>query len=339
MPRVRPRFVIGVDEAGYGPNLGPLVITAISFARSHEGDEADWQDRFRRKWRDASETPVPLPAIDDSKRVYGSGRSLGPLETVALAVVTLAQERTSSSSGEWRSAPSGRCEVPSSLERLCAALRASPSWPPWHQSSPMALPLEAPSDHVAAATEAWTEAERASGIRLVSVRSRVIFPMEWNAGLAREPNKASLLSSLSLGLVKEAAAALPAEGDIYVACDKHGGRQHYLRFLVEIWPGALLDVEWERPESSRYRTRVDGRLAVIEFRKGGESELPVALASMVSKYVREVAMAEFNAFWRRHLPDVRPTAGYPVDAARFRRETEDIRRALGITDDVFWRTK
>ena len=173
----------------------------------------------------------------------------------------------------------------------------------------------------------------------MSVRSRVIFPKEWNTRLAREPNKASLLSSFSLGLVKEAAAALPAESDIYVACDKHGGRQHYLRFLVEIWPGALLDVEWERPESSRYRTRVDGRLAVIEFRKGGESELPVALASMVSKYVREVSMAEFNAFWRRHLPDVRPTAGYPVDAARFRRETEDVRRALGITDNVFWRTK
>ena len=339
MSRVCPRFVIGVDEAGYGPNLGPLVVTAVSFARRLEEEDGEWQDHFRSTWREAADTSVSLPPIDDSKKIYSSRRSLAPLETVALAAATLSLERASSPPADWESTASRRCEVPSSLARLCDALRASPSWPPWHESPPMALPLEAPSEHLGAAREAWLEAEQASGTRLVSIRSRVIFPKEWNAGLAREPNKASLLSSVSLGLVKEAAAALPAECDIHVACDKHGGRQHYLRFLVDVWPGALFNVEWERPESSRYRARVDGRLAVMEFRKGGESELPVALASMVSKYVREVSMAEFNAFWRRQLPDVRPTAGYPVDAARFRRETEDVRRALGITDDVFWRTK
>ena len=31
----------------------------------------------------------------------------------------------------------------------------------------------------------------------------------------------------------------------------------------------------------------------------------------------ELFMAEFNAFWRKHLPELKPTAGYPTDAARY----------------------
>ena len=38
---------------------------------------------------------------------------------------------------------------------------------------------------------------------------------------------------------------------------------------------------------------------------------------MVSKYVRERLMEEFNRFWRERTPGLKPTAGYPGDAKRF----------------------
>ena len=57
---------------------------------------------------------------------------------------------------------------------------------------------------------------------------------------------------------------------------------------------------------------------------------------MFAKYLRELAMIAFNQFWQRHVPNLRPTAGYPVDAKRFRREIRTHQRQLHITDQMLW---
>ena len=60
---------------------------------------------------------------------------------------------------------------------------------------------------------------------------------------------------------------------------------------------------------------------------------------MVSKYLREAAMLAFNRFWRERVPELRPTAGYPSDARRFRRDIAHAQRALGLADALVWRVK
>ena len=65
----------------------------------------------------------------------------------------------------------------------------------------------------------------------------------------------------------------------------------------------------------------------------------VALASIVSKTVREHWMDAFNAHWQARVPGLRPTAGYPVDAARFRRAIEADCDARGLTPADWWRAK
>ena len=78
----------------------------------------------------------------------------------------------------------------------------------------------------------------------------------------------------------------------------------------------------------------------IRFSAKGESSAPVALASITAKYVRELSMRLFNEFWRDAVsPDLQPTAGYPVDALRFRADVDDARLRFGVPDDVFWRKK
>ena len=69
----------------------------------------------------------------------------------------------------------------------------------------------------------------------------------------------------------------------------------------------------------------------------GESFLPAALASMFAKYTRELTMDAFNAWWAQHLPEIKPTAGYPQDAKRFLAEIEPLLEPLGIDRDVLWR--
>ena len=58
----------GIDEAGYGPNLGPLVMTAVVA----EGERPDlWRDRESWICR-AGGDPGRL-WVDDSKRLYHPG--------------------------------------------------------------------------------------------------------------------------------------------------------------------------------------------------------------------------------------------------------------------------
>ena len=75
------------------------------------------------------------------------------------------------------------------------------------------------------------------------------------------------------------------------------------------------------------------------FRTKAEALLPVALASMVSKYVREVIMIQFNRFWQSFLPDLRPTKGYPQDAKRFWEEIKSTAAELGIEKQEIWRCR
>ena len=56
----------------------------------------------------------------------------------------------------------------------------------------------------------------------------------------------------------------------------------------------------------------------------------VALASMVSKYLRELLMGCFNGYWLGEVPSLRPTAGYYQDGLRFLKEIEPHLRRLGV---------
>jgi ribonuclease HII len=65
----------------------------------------------------------------------------------------------------------------------------------------------------------------------------------------------------------------------------------------------------------------------------------VALASMLSKYLREVLMGEFNAFWQGRVVGLKATAGYPRDALRFFEQIRAAAAELGIAEAALWRRR
>jgi hypothetical protein len=140
-------------------------------------------------------------------------------------------------------------------------------------------------------------------------------------------------------LARVLAEHVPAECNepVIVVCDKHGGRNRYGRLLQQQFVDTLVEVYEESMAESVYRwTRGDTRIEA-RFRMGGEAFLPTALASMVSKYLRELAMRAFNDFWCCEIPELRRTAGYPRDAQRFKTAIAERQLALQIADNVVWR--
>jgi hypothetical protein len=320
-------YVIGTDEAGYGPNLGPLVISA-SVWEVPDGTCAD--DLYRivggviAATANASGDNSPRMVIGDSKAIYQSGKGLSTLERGVLVALALLDHAPATWRGVW-------CALaPDCHGTLCAH--------PWYVDFDAPVPLEAVGEAIQPLGKFVQRELSAVGVRLVGLRSRVIFESEFNRLVERHGSKGTLLSHATLELAAKSIETLPC-GPITVVCDKHGGRSRYRDLLMQWFPEHLIEIYGEGREESLYRFGPAVRRVEFAFRAKGEKCLATALASMASKYLRELAMRAFNAFWCSRIPGLTPTAGYPEDAARFKRSIAEVQTEHGIDDRLLWRCR
>lgn len=319
-------LIIGIDEAGYGPNLGPLVVGASSWSVPPADQPIDLHALLAgavcRSVDEAKGEPR-LP-IADSKELYSPGGTLATLEKSVLAAAMLAGHGASN----W-------VEFTNSLD----AGDASPDQPPpWNRDFDLPLPTCNSSDEISVAHDSLGQTCDRAGVTLRRIAAAIVQPATFNDLAEKHGNKAALLSRVSLSLAKKL-SVLSTQTEVFIYCDKHGGRKRYAGFLQDIFETGLIRVLYETAGESAYRFMHEEREIEIRFTAKGESQLPVALASMTAKYLRELSMQAFNAFWRGHLPAIRPTAGYPQDARRFRAEIAALQQQLGITDHELWRER
>ena len=302
-------LVIGTDEAGYGPNLGPLVVSATAWSVPPKVDLTELGKTLREQGID----------IADSKQLYHGGGSLKTLEH-GVWIAHLSADKTKISVEMDSDDP---CWQDGFFDKLVAET----SWRDVHKLADVLL-----------------STLESVGVRLLRLRSFIVGAKSFNQRLDACGSKGTLLSEVTLEIVRDFFTETPEyrlsdseyrlNGGI-VLCDKHGGRNRYLDILTRFFPDEFfLIVEESRPLSV-YRSKE----LEFRFQSKGESQLPVALASMLSKYLREISMLKFNAFWRSHLPDLKPTAGYPEDAKRFKADIAAVQARLGISDNLIWRKK
>ena len=317
------RLLIGTDEAGYGPNLGPLTVTATAWEIPADVEPASLWDEFRDIVTNAPTRGDQRLFVADSKAVYSSGDGLEDLEVAALAFLRTLD-----------------CPV-STIDQLCQAISADNFMmmyqeEAWNQTPGRTLPCDASEDHILEWQQTLNEAMTQKQIRLLGIRSRIMFPKEFNQLVAESDSKGVVLSNATMGLVRELVDRFGAdELSVLVVCDKHGGRNRYDELIASHFDDQFVFRMEEGRERSRYRM---GRTEFC-FRTRAEELLPVALSSMVSKYLREVLMHQFNEFWATHVPGLKPTQGYPVDARRFRDEIAEAARVLQLSEVQFWRNR
>lgn len=331
--------LIGMDEAGYGPNLGPLVVTATCWQVGGEPAPDLWESlsgAVRKVGHSAATRNDDRLAIDDSKRVYAGTRGRRDLEAGVLAFVQSLASRV----------PSDRpaaAPVPLHLSALCNLVEAEPNanepQPPWWSAHDPPLPCYCDAALLARRQRRLQQHLHESGVRLLAIRCRLICPARFNALLRRETSKAAMLSRVAIALLRQACEQLPSAPATAVA-DKHGGRTYYRGLLQDAFPDEFVFCLAESRRHSQYRIQRDGNVLHVRFQQGAEAEhLPVALASMVSKYLRELYMEQFNGFWTRRIDGLKPTAGYPADAPRFWNAIRPLSEQMGIPASAIWRAR
>lgn len=333
-------LVIGMDEAGYGPNLGPLVVTTTVWEVPGHPRETDFWTQFAEACCSCPEKGDQRLHIADSKQVYNPSRGLAALERSVLAALYLAQVPCGCFQDLWRSLTRGE-KLPAcpprkhltdgSADRPAACDHESE---PWFADADVDLPHELHTERAAELAERWQTCCERSGLRLRAIRSDIVLTDRFNRLTRSADSKGVALSRISMQLLRSVWEP-DGEEPTWIIADKHGGRNRYDDLLAEILDGAMVFRVEEGAERSLYRIgRTD-----VRFQTRAEEHFPVALASMVSKYVRELAMVLFNRFWSRHVPDLKPTKGYPTDAGRFRQDIAAVQQALGIPDNVLWRER
>jgi hypothetical protein len=255
-------------------------------------------------------------------------KSRGSLAELELGVLAAAQAADGDFPHDWRAA--WQRWAPESLATLEAI--------PWYAGFHCPLPVAADPLRVCDCGKFLADGIDQAGFTLATLRAVALFPPTFNQRLVACGSKGTLLTEATFLLIQELLAQR-ADDAAFVFCDKHGGRSKYGPLLQRTFPETRVEVLEESRARSVYRWGPVNRRVETRFSAKGDRFLPSALASMVAKYLRELAMQAFNAYWQQQLPGLQPTAGYPVDARRFRRAIQARMRQLNIPLATLWRER
>ena len=325
----------GIDEAGYGPVMGPLVVARSafspgSFPGSFEltSDGAApcclWQAMKAGVCRTAAESrKTGKLAVNDSKKLHTKAAGLRYLEAACLGFGQLAESAGAKSQaacvGQWLES-AGRHE---SLLPWYAASEEHP----WD-----ALPVAVTAGELAVQVNVLRQCCEQAGVAVLEPPApAVVFEDVFNRMAAATRSKAALSFSFVAKhldhIWRQCGEGRPA----FVAVDRQSGRMRYRELLSDALPGAAMTVLEETEQRSAYRLEQPPRVMTVAFEVGAEEKhLPVALASMTAKYARELMMARLNAWFIQRIDGLQPTAGYATDGNRFLREVQPHLARLGV---------
>jgi len=344
---------VGIDEAGYGPLLGPLCVGMAAVrvdgwdAESGGGGAPDlWAALAGAVCREAGDRARRI-AVNDSKalKLANSSTKRHPLTHLERGVLAFVLCRES----EEACAELSAC--PCSDGEFLGLVGAECPGQAWYRedgASGGVFPVGHTPEQIGIARSVLgAELERAG----VSVLETACFVMDegaFNEVVERAGTKAA---TTEVGLSGHLRTAWERWGEVgavgggggggggavRVVCDRQSGRADYSELLARALPRAEVRETHRSAEASRYEVREGEarRMHVLFLTESEKQHLPVALASMLAKLTRETLMGRLNRYFAARIPGLKPTAGYRQDGWRWIEEgvrggaiSEEERRGL-----------
>ncbi|MEQ8769992.1 MAG: hypothetical protein RIB60_05735 [Phycisphaerales bacterium] len=295
----------GMDEAGFGPMLGPLCVgmTAIRVRDwdPESGAPDVWSLLAPEVCRTAKDARGGRLAIADSKALKGSNalKTRHPLRHLERGVLAFA----GAMGWELGDDHALRAQTGTALED-CA----------WQRGDPIALPLDWSEGERSIAVNVMHKALERAGIEVLDLRCRAIGVGEFNRVVERSGSKGAATEVALVEHMVRLRERWGGDDHVRVVCDRQSGRLDYRDLMRRVWGSGVEELERSN-RVSRYR--VGERLGVQFVPEAEDAHFPVALASMLAKLMRELAMIRFNRYWAARVPELKPTAGYVQDARRW----------------------
>jgi ribonuclease HII len=308
----RAMILVGIDENGLGPRLGPLLVTAISARCTESGAKAAQKPA----------TKAMGVRLGDSKDLVSHGdTSLG--EAWARAAYARVSGSNAKSPDDLLhalcidSSQELRARCPTDHEAQC--WRADETF---SAESPMLDAVARDLDKLAA-----------KGIEISRVEISIICSERLNDAINRKLSRFHVDLHAMERLVISARAA--ANENVVAICGKVGGLNRYGDQFGPL-SSRLHAVVEEGRARSEYQFPDVGRIAFV--RDADASNMLVGMASLVGKWAREVLMARIVRHYQAEIPSLPQASGYhdPV-TTRFINATKLIRKKRALPNDCFER--
>jgi len=288
--------VVGIDENGLGPKLGPLVVTGTALELpTPQYDRASLWESFA-----SLTTASGRPRIGDSKEVSAfHAMEEAELLVLSLAHMSGARDLTGADAFlAWASL--------TPFESLCQAPSHAPCF-----TQDLPLPLFAQekgfADRVKDLAAELTACFEQAGTRFLGVRSNIYCPFRYNTFFAHAPDTRK--SNLNFEAFEEVIRHFTetfGETALFL-CGKVMNLKYYAKYF-EYLSAFVVTGREETHIRSEYHLEGLGELRFLH--DGDRLELPIALASIVGKYVREIYVNRLNLFFRHVFPDLKSASGY-----------------------------
>ena len=301
-------ILVGIDEAGFGPILGPLIVSSSTFSVPRGLLDSDLWLILQKSISSRRKHLAGRLLITDSKKAFNKKLGIKHLQRTTLACLRSLNKEIA-----------GLTEL---LETLCPDSLERLSNYPWYKKVDE-YKIQFDSDDLSIASQVFHSDLNSNDIELLDLESCCLDVGYYNKMVSNVKNKANVLFSVTSRLIKRAYDNFGSD-DLQIIVDRQGGRIHYRGTLQRMFEDMELKVVRETEAASSYELEADGRKMRLHFVVGADKRfLPVSLASMVSKYLRQLLVDNINRYFAGYCAELKPTAGYWQDGLRFIKDVKE----------------